>query len=118
MGLRYVDKKIKKKVIDRDKVCRVCGREESLYLHHRIRVGQIRIDELWNFLSVCKVCHTNIHNNVAWSVKKGFIIVGFLHFDRLVGDKEGFTEVFIDKCRMIPDDIVNEVKEWMILRTN
>lgn len=50
---------------DRDGKCMLeCGetRREYFVPHHIIPKGRVRIDALWNLLTLCNDCHVNLHD--------------------------------------------------------
>jgi 5-methylcytosine-specific restriction endonuclease McrA len=49
----------RKKVMQRDKVCQICGRDKDLHIHHIYPQG--KADEL-NLIVLCKFCHQVVHN--------------------------------------------------------
>ena len=43
-------------------VCEACGREQSQHTHHIITKRAGGPGEAWNFLALCAVCHSTIHD--------------------------------------------------------
>lgn len=48
----------------RDGCCQLCGSVEieKFIPHHIIPKGRVRIDALWNLLTLCHGCHVNLHD--------------------------------------------------------
>ena len=59
-------KKKRKEIMKRDNFeCKLCGKKEGLQCHHVHSLDvnwEMRLDNN-NIITVCKDCHSNIHNN-------------------------------------------------------
>lgn len=53
--------KIRKKIIERDRCCQVCGREEDLVVHHKIRYKDGGKNTPENLITLCKKHHSKLH---------------------------------------------------------
>lgn len=45
----------------RDGRCQLCKRVKPFIPHHIIPKGRVRIDALWNLLTLCHDCHAKLH---------------------------------------------------------
>jgi hypothetical protein len=55
-------------------VCEVCRAKPSQDCHEPLRrsAGGSILDEA-NCMAVCRLCHSKIHDNVAWAMSKGYL---------------------------------------------
>lgn len=67
---------LKQEVRERDGFrCQACGATGvPLHVHHRKLRSQGGTEQMENLVSVCDECHRFIHDNVAWSKERGFIL--------------------------------------------
>jgi 5-methylcytosine-specific restriction endonuclease McrA len=54
-------KQIRDKILEEDKECIICGRKESLHVHHKIRYKKGGENSRGNLITVCQYCHRKIH---------------------------------------------------------
>lgn len=59
-----ITKQIRKAVYRRDGwECALCGRRDGLQIHHVVPRGKGGVDEMWNLITLCPMCHQLIHGD-------------------------------------------------------
>lgn len=49
-------------VLNRDNwKCRKCGYRQNLHCHHIIYRSSGGVDESWNLITLCELCHSKVH---------------------------------------------------------
>jgi len=66
-------KVVRKVHLDSNPNCAVCG-EQATEIHHKNGRNGERLNDIKHFLSVCRGCHTYIHEHPKESREKGFLI--------------------------------------------
>lgn len=56
-------KELCKRVLQRDNYkCRHCGFRSTLSCHHIIYRSSGGVDESWNLITLCELCHSKVHD--------------------------------------------------------
>lgn len=90
MTLRLPDKEYAElcaKVLDRDLwKCKSCGFRGNLHVHHIVYRSQQGLDESWNLITLCFLCHEAVHTRNLQITQQGLQTVNAnlpVHFVRL-----------------------------------
>lgn len=89
-------KKLRKKIINRDKHCLICGSRDDLEIHHIIPLDvnwQLRKEKL-NLITLCKLHHNQVHNGV---FSQCYLMKLVKEVDEMIGKKFGKLTV-ISEC--------------------
>lgn len=85
--VRLVSKKRRKQMVvylrERDiflkswPICQVCENRKAVDIHHRRPRSLFPklACEPSNFLSICRLCHSKIHDSPAWAKEHGWLVV-------------------------------------------
>lgn len=68
-----VYERLKKAFLALHPVCAICSQRKSTDVHHRKGRGPYLLDET-TWMALCRPCHDHIHQNVGWSLTKGYLI--------------------------------------------
>ena len=66
---------LKRQFLKDNKVCWVCATRKATSVHHRAprSVRPDLVVDRRNFVAVCFVCHTTIHNSPKWAYESGWL---------------------------------------------
>ncbi len=65
--------KLRKQFLEENPDCKLCGMPAH-DIHHRRGRFKKRLVEVEFFLSVCRACHTIIHENPKWAERRGYLL--------------------------------------------
>ena len=55
-------------------VCELCLAAPATVRHHRLRRSQGGLNELWNLLHLCDICHSLVHGHPSLSYERGWLL--------------------------------------------
>jgi hypothetical protein len=65
--------KLRKEFLEKLPICEVCTKRKATDVHHKDKRGKNYL-EVDTWLSVCRKCHTNIHENPSWARANNYLI--------------------------------------------
>ena len=64
--------KLRRKFLDKNRVCEVCKNSPSFDIHHTKGRGlNLLVTDTWK--AVCRDCHERIHRNPSWAREQGYL---------------------------------------------
>ncbi|MDP4106956.1 MAG: HNH endonuclease [Bacillota bacterium] len=112
---RIKGNKLKFKVLKRDGyMCRICGSDENLEVHHMLALTFGGKSTMKNMITLCKDCHLyapedGIETNIEYLRNKNRII-----YEYLVTMPESFALIAVAITEYLKEEINDYVKEWFI----
>jgi hypothetical protein len=71
--VRKCSPQMRKLLKDYQRVCEVCGKEQSTQIHHKKGRGKLLCEKKF-FLAIDDSCHRRIHEHPAWAYEMGYLI--------------------------------------------
>lgn len=64
--------KTRKQYLDLHDTCEVCKARKATEIHHKAGRFASRLNDVNNFLAVCRDCHIMVTLNARWSIENGY----------------------------------------------
>jgi len=65
--------KLRKEFLEEFPICEVCTKKRASDVHHKDKRGKNYL-EVDTWLSVCRKCHTEIHENPSWARANNYLV--------------------------------------------